>query len=279
MKITEQQSREAFEKKFGVPIGSRRGEWYGSQGNSDRWEGWQAALKLAEGQSNQPEPFGIPQETAILPKPPPHYHLATDEERKRLPEGSKAHDAGDVWVKSSNIGKDVSGFSVIYACPDASSLVTFTDGKLNPPPLGQWHREDWTPEMLAGGWRPLLLGEQECPEDESSWDGLTWENNGKAHRYQSLGLAACNWILHRTRRPLPAPPAEEWVELGPEDVPPGSVFRNIGSYNGAWLAPTVVHAGGVELAGALTGFETLAKEKEILRPGQNWQPCKKLKTK
>lgn len=72
--------------------------------------------------------------------------------------------------------------------------------QLPPPPTGhQWHRTDgWTKEMLPEGWRPLLLGEKDCDEDEKRVL-VTWvSTRGERHR-----AADSDWVHHRTRRPLP----------------------------------------------------------------------------
>jgi hypothetical protein len=217
------------------------------------------------------------------PQPPPGYHLATDEERKRLPEGSLAKDKDDPranWVPNTCIGREVSDMhwqDFWSACPDAPALVTFTDGKIDPPPFGQWHREDWTPEMLAGGWRPLLLGEAWIAGD---WIKRTykkeWEE-GRQNTGDILDKPTSKDTDHcRTRRPLPAPPAEEWVPLTAEDVPPGSAL----SYNKGqtWEIITKVEFTGVETDSRGFTWEALAADRDILRPGQDWQPAKKLKT-
>jgi hypothetical protein len=92
--------------------------------------------------------------------------------------------------------------------PDGSRVV---DGKLVKPwkltreipgfrPLRdgeEWHREDWTEEMLPEGWRPLLKGERAQPDDEYlTGDVWRWSGGGS-----SIGLKA----RYRTRRSLPEP--------------------------------------------------------------------------
>ena len=87
------------------------------------------------------------------------------------------------------------------------------------PPEGmRWHREDFTDADLAGGKRPLLLGEKEEADDES-WGGAGWENNSEVHTTTaSLSFAEEWWTRHRTTRPLPtAPKLRAWNK--PSDVP------------------------------------------------------------
>jgi hypothetical protein len=280
MNITEQQSREAFEKAHP--------QWM--YRNKLMWDVWQAALKFAEEQGSYSgvvisrATINLDTGEVVDPlQPPPGYHLATDEERKRLPEGSLAKDKDDPranWVPNTCIGREVSDMhwqDFWSACPDAPALVTFTDGKIDPPPFGQWHREDWTPEMLAGGWRPLLLGEAWIAGD---WIKRTykkeWEE-GRQNTGDILDKPTSKDTDHcRTRRPLPAPPAEEWVPLTAEDVPPGSAL----SYNKGqtWEIITKVEFTGVETDSRGFTWEALAADRDILRPGQDWQPAKKLKT-
>lgn len=71
-----------------------------------------------------------------------------------------------------------------------------------PPPEGQqWHRTDWTEEMLPEGYRPLLLEEKDEIGDEMfqhrQWVTVT---NPAVH-----STAEDWWVPHRTRRPLPTP--------------------------------------------------------------------------
>ena len=97
--------------------------------------------------------------------------------------------------------------------------------KLPEPPEGkQWHRTDWTKDMLPEGWRPLLAGEviQEvdecCHKSPNSHFGacysfiwLTPESTEDKNKF-----APPIEFRFRTRRPLPQPdtlPLEERVTL------------------------------------------------------------------
>jgi hypothetical protein len=59
----------------------------------------------------------------------------------------------------------------------------------------QWHRNDFLPEMLEGGWRPLLLGETTQQGDEMH-----------SHKWRTIhlhGPARSGKPDIRTKRPLP----------------------------------------------------------------------------
>jgi hypothetical protein len=117
--------------------------------------------------------------------------------------------------------------------PDGSRVV---DGKLVKPwkltreipgfrPLRdgeEWHRTDWTEEMLPEGWRPLLKGESVHDGDEGNCNSATSPGLFRWAKH-SFCIGISNPIgWSRTRRPLPDPAK---VQLGPEDVPPGSAIR------------------------------------------------------
>ena len=63
----------------------------------------------------------------------------------------------------------------------------------------QWHRGDFTLEMLEGGYRPLLMGEREGDEDE-------WRSplSQKWKKTPDPGIIVGTTFLLRTTRPLPA---------------------------------------------------------------------------
>lgn len=78
-----------------------------------------------------------------------------------------------------------------------------------------WHRQDFTEDMLAGSWRPLLLEELPVHGDEISTTWSGWRQmQGKA----LLTGAKSREPLQRTRRPLPEP-AKVVPWDGPEDFP------------------------------------------------------------
>lgn len=146
----------------------------------------------------------------------------------------------------------------------------------DPPPGQQWHRTDWTQDMLPEGYRPLLLGEPWVKGDEiMRVSGQSWHVAG-AWRHDLLNDGAEKDSARlRTRRPLPAP--VEYVPLEPSDIQPGSVVRCIGAT--WWKQVTGVRAENVTVcaAGNLS-WQTLADGWEIRRPGSpTWEPCKKPK--
>lgn len=85
------------------------------------------------------------------------------------------------WV----LGRDINGH-------------TLKDGQ-------QWHRQDWTLNMLCGGWRPLVMGEPREPSDQIY--GLL--GSGPWTAYSNIHTAdthARRDSIHtRTLRPLPEP--------------------------------------------------------------------------
>jgi len=79
-------------------------------------------------------------------------------------------------------------------------------------------------------------------------------------------------------------PEPELVPLGPEDVPPGSVFNTVPDDTG-WKAPVLVAIGGIVLLRAdrldiptlkaTTWTELMEMGAQIKRPGEDWSPCAK----
>jgi hypothetical protein len=286
--ITEQQSREAFEKHFRISKEARQNETYGGDFTHCRWDGWQAALKFAEEQQNKLCAHGTTEcdlcpNDPPSPQPPAGYHLATDEERKCLPEGSKFWDSRPKEWRKTGLVKVKALETLFYACPDAPTLVTFTDGKLNPPPFGQWHKpshDNYEERDFPSGYRPLLEGEEIQEGDEfklhpGDYRAHTPKNSLNIGKKLNSGEG---WSPHRTRRPLPAPPAEEWVPLTAEDISPGSALRTEGNPTWGLILGTGSHV-ITSSWGNTIRYSDLVDNFEILHPGQTeWQPCKKLKT-
>lgn len=67
------------------------------------------------------------------------------------------------------------------------------------------------------------------------------------------------------------------VPLGPEDVPPGSVLRNHSvSHNVQWVNIRRVTSNELSAGGVPLSYRALLNDGwEILRPGEDWQPCHK----
>lgn len=65
----------------------------------------------------------------------------------------------------------------------------------------EWHRQDFTKEMLPEGWRPLLLGEAMGREDESGHNYVIGhEGPSEWKNFPGMLGTSCHM---RTRRPLP----------------------------------------------------------------------------
>jgi hypothetical protein len=83
-------------------------------------------------------------------------------------------------------------------------------------------------------------------------------------------------------------PEPEYVPLEASDVPPGSAFRRIDqAHRNIWCAPLTVLPTCVEFHDSTKIFqveyaagarESLFDEWQILRPGESWMPCKKMKS-
>lgn len=142
----------------------------------------------------------------------------------------------------------------------------------DPPPGQQWHRDDWTQDMLPEGYRPLLLGEP-CNANDFFFD--CFDREWRVSCAGSVGDAVqAHWAHTRTRRPLPEP--VEYVPLEPGDVPPGSAVRKIG--NQTWRLVTRVEEDCFGTSAGTFDWCDLAERCEILRPGSTtWEPCKKPK--
>ena len=82
-------------------------------------------------------------------------------------------------------------------------------------------------------------------------------------------------VAYRIVKPAPEP---EYAPLTAEDVTPGSFLKPKPDYIG-WIVISEIDAAGVHLHGGrtLTYAELMERKWEILRPGEDWQPCKKLK--
>ncbi len=105
----------------------------------------------------------------------------------------------------------------------------------------EWHRNDWTKDMLPDGWRPLLLNEQHVAGDEykSSKDGKFRPQFNSPHTVHA------HYKHRRTRRPLPvltpAQIADGWLEWHGGECPvwdrsiPNVMFRD-GDTHGKWNA-------------------------------------------
>jgi hypothetical protein len=69
-------------------------------------------------------------------------------------------------------------------------------------------------------------------------------------------------------------PGPVMVPLGPEDVPPGSVIRGIG-FSEWWMVTSVAKIQIYCGERTWSTYESLQKNCEIKRPGEDWMPCHK----
>ena len=75
----------------------------------------------------------------------------------------------------------------------------------------QWHRTDWSEDMLPEGWRPLIKGEQVHDGDQrfhSEYGLQTFPVKTEYGRMAAYVIAGPEHIHFRTRRPLPPPPKQ-----------------------------------------------------------------------
>lgn len=138
----------------------------------------------------------------------------------------------------------------------------------------EWMRSTdgpWKEDDLPIGYRPLLEGE-DIRETDQFWNsrfiGFSEDIYSKADK------KACGkfHVKHRTARPLP--PIKKRVPLGPEDIPPGSVVRTLGSDR--WMFVTASGKGEIYTAPCgWTSYVSLCRSHEIKRPGEEWQAASK----
>lgn len=216
---------------------------------------------------------------------------------------------GKAWEYCSFTGPTEEWFGSMTGT-DPLSLVARGRGirlkpwSLPPPPDGmQWHRGDWTEEMLPEGYRPLLLEEEHQLLDEySSPISFRWNVS------ESYGQPSRPDHAHRrTKRPLPQPdpyaelkaahaagkviqcrineldtwddsspswynpphcyrikPEQQKVPLGPSDVPPGTVLRK-SEWLSAWQSIFGAYDRGVSFNGALWEWNDIIDTHQINR--------------
>jgi hypothetical protein len=142
------------------------------------------------------------------------------------------------------------------------------------PPLPErreWHRpEAVTQAMIDEGFRPLIKGEligADCDYEDDFNGGTGW---GPCTVF--VEVTKRNMENYRTKRPLP--PQKKRIPLGPEDVPPGSVFRSKEwTFKGGFWSPSKVARDGILFAQAsYFHYSGMMETWEILRPGGKWSP-------
>ena len=196
------------------------------------------------------------------------------------------------WTKASNeihdklVASGVDPYAPVEV--DAPSILP------TPPPGHQWHREDgWGPDDFKsksmkhpGGYRPLLLGEKEQPEDEyKSSDSGEWVSSSSL---TGFGKVQKHWNHRRTRRPLKFSfLGKEWtwysgkgpIPTSPDSSDPGSMiwllYRN-GSQSTACYAPEIVNTSSVigwRFADPLYEFKKAHKEGKTVQVfgNEDWE--------
>lgn len=169
------------------------------------------------------------------------------------------------WVRTDSL----SGIETIPHRPKPWTLPAPPKGK-------QWHRTDWTEEMLPGGYRPLLLGEVIQGDDQVRDSGGEWDDV-----MASIGGVVDESNNHRrTRRPLPAEPVTRpWSK--PEDVPGPVCFLRYSTAKDTWQVVVGASRMGVLLlVGAeespvirMAAWDTVSKHWQHSTDRRTWLPC------
>ncbi len=153
--------------------------------------------------------------------------------------------------------------------------LTFPD----PPEGREWQNPDnLTPEQVGvPEWRLLLRGESRDPTNQEYFSD-EWEPLSSGESKDQLA-----GLTYRTRAPLPAP-APARVPLTAADVPVGSAIRGAGEIDGrGWCIITSASETGIRIwrnwdPGGQDEWrwaDLMKDDVQILRPGQDWQPCSK----
>lgn len=156
------------------------------------------------------------------------------------------------------------------------------------PPGAEWHRQDFPESILPPPYRPLMKGEVPIVGDQYCSSLSSWLPIGDGMRKQPAEFWPELW--HRTTRPIPAP-EPQWVPLGPEDVPPGTVLRGAGEVDSkGWCMITSCSETGIRIwrdcecyQDERTWGELKDRGSQINRPRHRdadgnptkWEPCRK----
>ena len=141
---------------------------------------------------------------------------------------------------------------------------------LPPPPEGQeWHRTDWTEDMLPEGWRPLLNDEAYLAGDEYfSEQTMDW----RVETYSGCRPVRQGSTHARTRRPLPAPTVT--VHLDASDIRATDEFR----YEDGAVIQTAEYWDNEAVELTYSGPTDYARLASFLRRqhgSDEWKPCTK----
>lgn len=201
---------------------------------------------------------------------PEGRRLLTEKEWEYLDEKRPLLGGIACWLKNSWGSECYIGNSInlTYSVPIDWRIPKPEWRLLEPPTNKQWHRTDWTEDMLPEGWRPLLLNEKDHASDEELRDGV-WTTvsclyNHRWHTGQSERHT-------RTRRPLPT---TKRLPLTAADVPIGSAFRPNGAPAGVYITPSVlakcISYCDSTLVCHRTWAELLEGKWQIKRPDEDW---------
>lgn len=145
----------------------------------------------------------------------------------------------------------------------------------------EWHRQDFTEDMLAGGWRPLLLGETTVRElDEYCHPGgpLKWKKiYGLAGEQAGVTWSGIDYNTYlRTRRPLPEP--AKVVPWGGQDDFPVNCWLRHKQIPQVHYRPFSAEPLGVAIfytEGKILNWQVLADWYEHSFNCKTWFPCTK----
>ncbi len=145
-----------------------------------------------------------------------------------------------------------------------------------------WHRKDFTIDMLPDGYRPVLLGEARQPGDEylvADWIAF----KGGEESLDKDGLTKGSYLT-RTKRPLPSAP--EWAPLECKDILPFTLLHPLGPKDdGGWyMVQAVDPVRGILIPNKddsgksfwLSWANAFAKWYYQLPGEEGWHPCRKL---
>jgi hypothetical protein len=167
--------------------------------------------------------------------------------------------------------------------------VKLRNGEIRPKPLKakEWVWEAWgelarsPAEIIA--WRPHKRPlPQPQPEEWAEEKAAFAAGKVIQHRFTDslifdnwLDCDIPSWYSRSECSEYRIKPEPQWVPLGPEDVPPGSVIRRLG--DSGWCVVIAVGQSGISVTfGDAVSFEVAMKLGwQIKRPSEDWKPCKK----
>lgn len=174
------------------------------------------------------------------------------------------------WQDENGIWFDTDGIGSIHLLPYRPKPWSLPE----PPPGKKWNKDGWTEAMLPEGWRPLLEGEPEHPDDE-----INSTSNPDYSGWVKVTGTFRDGIRVRTRRPLPAEPkTRAWNK--PEDVPGPVCWIRLKEKPDWHALITFVDRSGIILAESMTagGPEAIIwgprfRDYEYSTDRKTWHPC------